>query len=95
MEVIFRIEMNKIEYDEELSYYNCRVWKMKYNLMGVTSFHEKYDDTESDPFYHFYKDGKLFAIGQGDKIDKKDVGFGGVFVNVDIYYPEHLFKETK
>lgn len=97
MQVQFKIAMNEIEYCPELSYYNNIVWKFKYQQKtGLTHFIEKYDDVSVNPDYKFgyYKKDEFIVCesGEGNPIDKDDVGFGGRYVVVDIFFHNNLTK---
>ena len=95
MRVYFEVEANEIEKVPELTYYNNIMWKFtKHNKLGITHFVEKYDDVNDYPFYELgtLVDGtfECLATGEGDPIPKDKIGFGGVFTQILMYYPEHI-----
>ena len=97
MHVEFIIHANKIELDNELTYYNHMMWKITgYNKMPFSHIKEVYDDVGECPIYEFgiIVDGemKCFATGEGEAIDEEKIGTGGVYFKVHINYAEYLFK---
>jgi len=97
MKIKLEFEANEIEKVSRLTYYNNVMWKfIRHNELGLTHFKEIYDDVSDYPRYEFYimNDGKFkyIAGGDGDPIPVESLGFGGVWISVDIHYPESLFN---
>jgi hypothetical protein len=102
MEVKFKILMNEIEPCSELSYYNHVVWKFKYKQeTGFTHFVEVYNDVSYSPIYDFgvieeQSDGDIgftaCLSGEGEGIDKEDIGWGGRYVMVHIFWNKDLVE---
>jgi hypothetical protein len=97
MRVYFEVEANEIEKVATATYYNNIMWKFtKPNKLGITYLKEHYDDVNDWPSYELgvLVDGKFKCLGtgEGDPIPEDKIGFGGVFTQIMIRYPEYLFK---
>jgi hypothetical protein len=89
MEIYVKIEMNEIIFCKGLSHYNYLVWKLhSKNALGITHFIEKYDDVSDDPEYtlgtYVNDEFVVKAQGYGDSIYNKNLGIGGIFVDICI-----------
>jgi len=100
MRVYFEVEANEIEKVPELTYYNNIMWKFtKPNKLGITHFVEHYDDVNDWPSYNLgvlvAGEFKCLGTGEGKPIPEDKIGFGGVFTQIMVYYPENFLKENK
>jgi len=98
MQMLLKIEANEITYLEHLSYYNNICYELKKPFMGLTHFIEKYDDVNMCPdcIFGVVVNGKFKEMLHGEMdrgIDEVYKGFGGVWYNVYVNYPQQYFKE--
>lgn len=96
MRVQLLVQYNEIERDSLHSTYNHICWKLNNPKFGLEYLVEVYDDVSDFPDYKLgiIRGGKFvhMASGEGDPIDEGYLGFGGVWLKVDVNCPEHFIK---
>jgi hypothetical protein len=92
MNIIMKFETRELKCIYDLTYYNYICYKLKIPILGITHIYEKYDNMTEYVFYelgYFVNDEFIcYLTGEGDKIPEGKDNTGGVYVEIEIHYPD-------